>query len=95
MGLSVISVVEVAGGMRQRERHDVLRLLSSMVVFPVHEHIAWQAAELMRTHRSAHGGITIADYLIAATADVEGLELATLNVRHFPMFPGLKPPFAV
>jgi predicted nucleic acid-binding protein len=31
--------------------------------------------------------------LIAATADAEGLELATLNVLHFPMFPDLDKPF--
>jgi predicted nucleic acid-binding protein len=28
-----------------------------------------------------------------ATALTEGLELATLNVRHYPMFPGLAQPF--
>jgi predicted nucleic acid-binding protein len=27
-------------------------------------------------------GIGIADYLIAGTADIRGLQLATLNVRH-------------
>ena len=33
------------------------------------------------------------DWLIAATADIRGLSLATLNVRHFPMFEGIQPPF--
>jgi hypothetical protein len=28
------------------------------------------------------------------TADVESLQLVTLNVRHFPMFEDLQPPFA-
>ena len=37
--------------------------------------------------------IGLGDYLIAATALIEGLELATLNVRHYPMFPGLARPF--
>ena len=40
-------------------------------------------------------GIGLGDYLIAATTDVKGYQLATLNVRHFPMFKGLRPPFAV
>lgn len=31
------------------------------------------------------------DYLIAALT--EGLELATLNIRHYPMFPELARPF--
>jgi len=31
--------------------------------------------------------------VIAATAAVHGLELATLNTKHFPMIPDLRPPF--
>ena len=30
------------------------------------------------------------DAIIAATAEHHGLRLATLNVKHFPMFPKLK-----
>jgi predicted nucleic acid-binding protein len=33
------------------------------------------------------------DYLIAAKGAVHGLELATLNVKHFPMSADLAPPF--
>ncbi|MFT4083463.1 MAG: hypothetical protein QM638_12845 [Nocardioides sp.] len=40
-------------------------------------------------------GEPAADYLIAATADVGGLELATLDLRHVPMFAGLRRPFEV
>jgi predicted nucleic acid-binding protein len=79
--------------MRSPERREVTRLLSSLRTFPVSERIAWRAAELMRAYRRSHSGIGLGDYLIAATAQAEGLELATLNVRHFPMFPGLAPPF--
>ena len=35
-------------------------------------------------------GIDIPDAIIAATAEHHGLRLATLNVKHFPMFPKLK-----
>jgi predicted nucleic acid-binding protein len=35
----------------------------------------------------------VSDYLIAATADVIGAQPATLNVKHFPMFEGLRAPF--
>jgi len=31
--------------------------------------------------------------VIAATALEHGLALATLNVRHFPMFEALEPPY--
>ncbi|MHB8295916.1 MAG: PIN domain-containing protein [Acidimicrobiales bacterium] len=93
LAASVVSVVEVAGGMRSPERREVTRLLASLRTVPVSERIAWSAAELMRTHRRSHGAIGLGDYLLAATAQVEGLDLATLNVRHFPMFKGLTPPF--
>ena len=93
LAVSVVSVTEVAGGMRSPERQQVSRLLSSMRTFGVTERIAWRAAEFMRAHRRSHQGIGLGDYLIAATADVEGLDLATLNVRHFPMIAGLTAPF--
>lgn len=93
LAVSVVSVTEVAGGMRSPERQQVSRLLSSMRTFGVTERVAWRAAEFMRAHRRSHQGIGLGDYLIAATADVEGLDLATLNVRHFPMIAGLTAPF--
>lgn len=95
LATSVVSVAEIAGGMRSAERREVARLLSSLHIFPVTERVGWRAAELMRTYRRSHSGIGLGDFLVAATAEVDGLELATLNVRHFPMFPGLEPPFAV
>jgi predicted nucleic acid-binding protein len=93
LAISAVSVVEVAGGMRSQERREVGRLFASLRAFPNNDRIAWRAAELMRTHRRSHAGIGLGDYLVAATAQIEGCELATLNVRHFPMFPGLQPPF--
>jgi predicted nucleic acid-binding protein len=95
LAVSVVTVVEVGGGMRSPERREVARLFATMHLIAVTERIAWRAAELMRLHRRAHSGIGLGDYLIAATADVEGLALATLNVRHYPMFPGLAVPFAL
>jgi predicted nucleic acid-binding protein len=81
--------------MRSPERREIARLLASLRGFPVTERIAWRAAELMRTYRRSNVGIGLGDYLIAATAQVEGFDLATLNTKHFPMFEGLAPPFVV
>lgn len=93
LAMSVISLTEIAGGMRSPERREVMRLLGSMQRFEVTEQVAWRAATLMREYRRSHSGIGLGDYLIAATALTEGLELATLNVRHYPMFPTLNRPF--
>lgn len=95
LATSAVSVVEVAGGMRSQERQEVGRLFASLRTFSANNRIAWRAAELMRTYRRSHVGIGLGDYLVAATAQIEGCELATLNVRHFPMFPGLEPPFTL
>lgn len=47
----------------------------------------------LRAHRRSHPGIDLVDYVIAATAEIHGAELLTLNIKHFPMVHGLKPAF--
>jgi predicted nucleic acid-binding protein len=95
LATSAVVLVEVAGGMRSQERAPVRRLLASLRVYAAGERTAWRAAEYRRAYRSSHPGISMGDYLVAATAAIEGLELATLNVKHFPMFPGLVAPFEI
>ena len=93
LAVSVVSIAELTGGMRSAERRDVWRLLGALRAEPVSDVIARRAGEWLGGYRRSHSGIGLADYLIAATADTRGLDLATLNVRHFPMFDGLHPPF--
>ena len=90
-----MSVTEITGGMRSSERSEVWRLINSLHVEDVSEMVARRAGELMREYRRSHPGIGLGDYFIAATADVKGLDLATLNVRHYPMFKGLRSPFTL
>ncbi len=49
----------------------------------------------MFAHRflQSHPEIDVADYITAATTRLPNAELWTLDVRHFPMFPGLNPPY--
>lgn len=93
LAISVVSLTEIAGGTRSPERREVMRLLRSMQRFEVSEQVAWRAATLMREYRRSHSGIGLGDCLIAATALTEGLELATLNIRQYPMLPELARPF--
>lgn len=93
LAVSAVTVAEITGGMRSPARREVWQLLGSFRVEPVTGLAAGRAGEFMRKYRRSHTGIGIADYLIAGTADVRGLQLTTLNVRHFPMFPDFKPPF--
>ena len=91
LAVSVVSLTEIAGGMRSPERREVMRLLGSMQRFEVTEQVAWRASTLMRQYRRSHSAIGLGDYLIAATALTEGLELASLNVRHYPHVRGVGP----
>jgi predicted nucleic acid-binding protein len=93
LAISSLTVTEVAGGMRSTEKQQVWRLLTSLRCEPVTYPIARRAGEMMRLYRRSHSGISTVDYLIAATATELGLSLATLNTRHYPMFPDLTPAF--
>ncbi|KAA3419994.1 PIN domain-containing protein, partial [Streptococcus pneumoniae] len=50
------------------------------------------AGDYVRQYGPSHGVDPI-DALIAATAKSANLQLATLNLKHFPMFKGLKRPY--
>lgn len=91
--VSVMSRVEIEGGMRSQERDRVARLFDELALVPVSDAIARRAARHLRRFRSSHQGIDVADYVIAASAEEVGAPLATLNVKHFPMFPGLRAPY--
>lgn len=90
---SVLSRVEIEGGTRSLERAKIARLFAALRMEPVTDAIARRAAEQLRAHRRSHPGIDLVDYVIAATAEIHGAELLTLNVKHFPMVHGLKPAF--
>lgn len=90
---SVVSRAEIEGGMSSGERLDVSRLFDGLRLLPVTDAVARRAGRHLRRFRRTHPGIDLADYLIAATAEEEGAELVTLNVKHFPMLKGLRPPW--
>ena len=90
---SEVTRVEVLRGMRAHERRVTERFLATIGWSAVDERISGLAGELGRRFRRSHGGIGVVDLVIAATAQQLGLPLATLNVRHFPMFEGLEPAY--
>jgi len=95
VAISVLTITEVTGGMRSPEHPQVWRLLACLSCEAVSCDIARRAGELRRVWRQSHTGISTVDYMIAATALEHGHELATLNVRHYPMITGLQPAFAL
>ena len=90
---SEITRVEVLQGLRSPERRAAEALFETLSWADIDERIARRAGELGRRWRRSHPGLAVADLVIAGTALELGQSLATLNVRHFPMFARLKPPY--
>jgi predicted nucleic acid-binding protein len=90
---SWLTRIELSIGMRRRERHRTDALMASLRWLPVDHVIAEEADSLARRYGPSHSGIDAVDYCIAASARVHGLDLWTLNVRHFPMFAELQAPW--
>jgi predicted nucleic acid-binding protein len=84
---------ELLAGVRADEVDALEQFFSACVWLPVDEDVARTAGSLARRHRAAFSGIDDADYLIAATAIVFEAELLSTNIRHFPMFAGLRSPY--
>ena len=84
---------ELIAGVRDHELEALEQFFLAVSWVAVDEDVARAAGVLAREHRRAHSGIDDGDYLIAATALLLDADLLTTNVRHFPMFPGLQPPY--
>ncbi len=63
--VSVVSRIELEGGMRSGERADVARLLGVVTLVPVSDVIAQRAGQFLRSYRRSHHGIDLADYVIS------------------------------
>ena len=97
IGLSGVTIVELTHGIqragteerRQRRQAFVDELIRDVRVYPITIETARLAGRI-EGHQAARG-VTIAfeDLLIAATALELGFGVATGNVRHFEVVPGL------
>lgn len=97
IGLSVVTIVELTHGIqrakdeqrRLRRQAFVDELIRDLPVYPVNLETARLAGRIEGERASQ--GITIAfeDLLIAATALQLGFAVATANLRHFEVIPGL------
>lgn len=98
IALSTVSVVELTHGIyrarndadRERRRIFAEGVFQDIVVHPVTLEIA-QLAGKIEGEQAAQGiAIAFEDLVIGATALHLGFDVATLNVKHFQLIPGLK-----
>jgi len=93
LACSVLTKVEVLAGMRPDEERATRRLLDALDWIPVDNEIAERAGALANAYLRTHPGVDPVDYVIAATTQQLDAALWTRNVKHFPMFPNLAPPY--
>lgn len=84
---------EVLRGLLPGEEVATTRLVNLVDWVAVDVELADRAGELGRAYRRSHQGIDVVDLLLAAAVERFGAELLTRNVRHFPMFPDLRPAY--
>lgn len=90
--LSAIVVAEIYAGARTNEMAGIERFVESFPVIAISTEIAAAGGSLKQQYGRSHG-LGLADAIIAASALEHGLYLASQNVKHYPMFPGLEPPY--
>ncbi len=88
--ISVITIAELYAGAREAELKSLKRVLSTFEQLTVTPQIAVRGGLLSNQFRRSHG-LQLGDILIAATAQEHEMELATLNVKHFPMMSVTRP----
>ena len=97
VGLSVVTVIELAHGAARADsperklmrRQFLDELLTALPVHPVTVAVALRAGQV-DGENTTHGlRIALADLLIGVTALELGYSVATGNLRHFQMVPGL------
>jgi predicted nucleic acid-binding protein len=91
--VSVVTATEIIGGCKgNRERRHIDKLLELYAVLDADLETAVLAGGYVQSFGKSHSVDPI-DALIAATATIHNIPLATHNLKHFPMFPGLKRPY--
>jgi predicted nucleic acid-binding protein len=84
-----VSMIELALEMRKDEQQATGALLGALCWLPLDD-AACEQANALASRFGDHPGIGVVDCAIAACAIVNDLELWTLNVGRYPMFPELR-----
>lgn len=90
---SVLTRVELWRGARPEEVPAIEAVEALVDWVPVDHEIAAGAVHHAERFGRSDGAIDVPDYVIASTAERLDADLLTRNVRHFPMFPELEPPY--
>ncbi len=90
---SVLTRVELRRRVRVEQSAGLEALEALVEWVPVDHAIAAIAAELAERFGPDDDSISLADYVVAATAQRFDADLLTCDVKQFPMFPNLEAPY--
>ena len=90
---SYVVRAEVLAGMRSGEDEATRDLLRLIEWYGVDEAVSESAGALGRRYLPSHPGIDVADFIVAALTIQLDAQLKTTNVKHYPMFRGLRAPY--
>jgi predicted nucleic acid-binding protein len=93
IAFSAVVVAELYAGVgNDRQKEDLDENLAAFRVIPISVEIAKMGGLLRSRYGKSHG-TSLADALLAATVLQENADLATRNVKHYPMLKGLRPAY--
>lgn len=84
MWTGVLQRAEIVFFMIDEEKETTISFLSQFKCAPVHQEIIDLAGQLYRKWHASHG-IDVNDAIMAATIEITGGKLYTLNVKQYPM----------
>lgn len=84
-GVSTITVAEVCAGILPEEVERIETFFDQQEIVPVAREIARTGGYYWQQHRRKFKNLSLADCLVAATAQNKNATLVTLNTKHYPM----------
>jgi predicted nucleic acid-binding protein len=79
-----VSIAEIFAGVRETEKARANKLFLVLDMLPISAPIGKRAGEYLHKYAKSHN-VELGDALIAASAQISGLPLWTLNKKHYPM----------
>jgi len=93
IGMSVITFAELyVGAADHHEEHAIEMLASVCTLIDIDHEIGRRAGVLRRKYLRSHA-VELPDALIAATSELRGAPLVTLNRKHYPMLTNVLVPY--
>ncbi len=83
--ISPIVIAEIYAGIKPSEKEQVEKLFSYFKTVNIDNEVAIIAGKYANKFKKAFNGISLEDYMIAATAKYYNLPLWTYNKKHYPM----------